>query len=184
MTSSEIVGTHSALHRSDRATRDELVLEHLPVVNAIARNLASRLPSSVDAGDVYGAGIAGLIDAAERLDVNREVRFRTYAEVRVRGAIRDYLRSLSWAPRRVHSRVRELARAKQAIEESNGRSGTAPELAQAMGMTLDQYHALMLEINAIDIHSGDELWNDEVEGRLNTCVADRADDPSAEMERK
>lgn len=159
-------------------------MAHLPVVTSIARRMLAKLPASVDPDDIHSVGVGGLMDAAERFDCTRAVRFRTYAEVRIRGAMLDYLRSLSWVPRRLHGQARELERVRSAFEGTAGRSGTVSELAEAMGMTLEQYHLLVSEIDAIDLQHGSELWNDDGENPLNLLAADQASDPLMEIERK
>jgi RNA polymerase sigma factor FliA len=159
-------------------------MEHLPVVTSIARRLVTKLPPSVCADDIHSVGVIGLIDAAERFDSNRGARFRTYAEVRIKGAMLDYLRSLSWAPRRLHSRARELDRARTSIEQATSRNATVSELAEAMGMTIEQCHMLLLEISSIDLQNSDELWGEDSENRLGSLVADQTSDPSVEIERK
>jgi RNA polymerase sigma factor FliA len=166
------------------SSRDQLILEHMPVVTSIAQRLLTRLPASVEADDIHSVGIIGLIDAAERFDAGRAVKFRTYAEVRIKGAMLDYLRSLSWAPRRLHRQVRELNQARTAIEGTNGRGATINELAEAMGVSVEQYHTLMLEISSLDLQNHDELCEAENGHRTTELVAGQASDPSRELERK
>jgi RNA polymerase sigma factor for flagellar operon FliA len=165
-------------------SRDELVLEHLPVAKTIARRLLMKLPPSVDADDIYSAGITGLLDAAERFDTSRDIKFRTYAEARIRGAILDYLRSLSWAPRRVHSQARELARARVAFEGAAGRSGTGAELAEVMGLSLEQYHLLVSEINQTELQNSEDLWIDESGRGASLLNQHPSSDPVREFEQK
>lgn len=164
--------------------RDELVLEHLPVVMSIANRFLTTLPPSVDVDDIRSAGILGLIDAAEKFDMTRSIRFRTYAEVRIKGAMLDYLRSLSWAPRRLHSQTRELNRVRTEVESAKGCRASATELADAMGRTLEQHHRLRREILALDIQNSDDLWMDE-DGKCGSPpVADPAMNPAVELERQ
>src|SRR6185436_20531770 len=102
---------------SDWTSRDTLVLDNLSVVGMVVRRLARKLPPSVEIDDVQSAGILGLMDAAQKYDSTRGARFRTYAELRVQGAILDYLRSLSWAPRGMHRRAREIEVARSVVEQ-------------------------------------------------------------------
>jgi RNA polymerase sigma factor for flagellar operon FliA len=168
----------------DQTTRDRLILEHLPVAASIAQRFLTKLPSSVEADDIHSVGVMGLIDAAERFDSSRAVKFRTYAEVRIKGAMLDYLRSLSWAPRRVHRQVRELAEVRNSIEGVNGRQATISELAEAMGVSLEQYHALLLEISAMDLRNSADLWEEEGSGSFRHLAAEQGNDPSVDFERK
>lgn len=177
--------TESEPLRSEAKTsRDALVLEHLPVVRSIAQRLLVKLPSSIDVDDMCSVGVTGLIDAAERFDANRPVKFRTYAEVRIKGAMLDYLRSLSWVPRRLHGQARELQRARQALEAHAGRNATVSELAEALGLSMEQYHLLIAEISVMDLQSSDELWGNDGGERANQPVADPLHNPLSEVERK
>src|ERR1043166_5688092 len=88
--------------------REQLVEEHYSLVKYIATRLSAKLPPSIEVDDLVGAGVLGLIDAAEKFDVSRGIRFRTYAERRIRGAILDHLRSLDWAPRSLRRKAREI----------------------------------------------------------------------------
>jgi RNA polymerase sigma factor FliA len=168
----------------EQTSRDQLIMENMPVVNFIAQRLLMKLPPSVEADDIHSVGVIGLIDAAERFDAGRAVKFRTYAEVRIKGAMLDYLRSLSWAPRRLHQSVRELNQARTTIEGASGRQATVSELAEAMGVTVEQYHRLLLEISSIDLRSSDEFGGEERRDRFAHLVADQTNNPSVAMERK
>jgi RNA polymerase sigma factor FliA len=166
------------------SSRDQLIMEHMPVVTSIAQRLLTRLPASVEADDIHSVGLIGLIDAAERFDAGRAVKFRTYAEVRIKGAMLDYLRSLSWAPRRLHRQVRELNHLRSTIEGTSGRNATINELAGAMGVSVEQYHTLMLEISSLDLRNHEEFSEAEAGHRATELVAGQASDPSKELERK
>src|SRR5438128_7043177 len=83
------------------AERDQLIESHLPLVKFLACRIASKLPSHISVEDLVSAGVIGLIDAAEKFDGAREVQFKTYAEIRIRGAMLDSLRRSDWAPRRL-----------------------------------------------------------------------------------
>jgi RNA polymerase sigma factor for flagellar operon FliA len=190
MALTKIAGGQTSAHQAayspggfEQSLRDQLIMEHMPVVTSIAQRMLTKLPSSVEADDIYSVGIIGLIDAAERFDAKRAIKFRTYAEVRIKGAMLDYLRSLSWAPRRLHRQVRELNQARTTIEGTNGRNATINELADAMGVTVEQYHLLMLEINSIDLRNSDEQAEED-SNRSAQFVAGPASDPSTELERK
>src|SRR5262249_17351457 len=121
------VPTHTEKYCETRSL-NSLVLENLPIVSMVVQRLAPKLPRSIDRDDVRSAGILGLIDAATRFDPMRSVRFRTYAEVRVRGAVLDYLRSLSWAPRGLHQKAREIEAARNAIETRTQRRASITEI--------------------------------------------------------
>lgn len=168
----------------EQISRDQLIMESMPVVTSIAQRLLLKLPPSVEADDIHSVGVIGLIDAAERFDAKRAVKFRTYAEVRIKGAMLDYLRSLSWAPRRLHYRVRELNQVRTTIEGATGRNATVAELVEAMGITVEQYHRLLLEISSINLRNSDEMGEQESSDSIAHLVADQTSDPSVAIERK
>src|SRR5215831_15917505 len=144
-------------NRSSVADRDKLVLENLVVVERVVGRVASRLPASIERDDLHSVGMLGLITAAERFDDSRAVRFKTYAEVRVRGAMIDYLRSMSWAPRSLFRRIRQVDEARRSVENRALRSATASEVAGQLGMSSVAYDALMNEIQRIDVSQVDLL---------------------------
>ena len=118
--------------------RQRLVEETLPLVSKVAAAVGSRLPHSVEMSDLTQAGVLGLLDAADRFDREKGVRFRTYAELRVRGAILDSLRSLDWVPRSLRRKRRELQQAESSLEAKLGRKPTEEELASKMGLSLEE----------------------------------------------
>jgi RNA polymerase sigma factor for flagellar operon FliA len=169
--------------RSSAADRDKLVLENLAVVERVVGRVASRLPASIDRDDLHSVGMLGLITAAERFDQSRSVRFKTYAEVRVRGAMIDYLRSMSWAPRSLFRRIRQIDEARRALENQSLRTATASEVAGQLGMTSDAYDALMREIQRVDVSQVDSLEDEHPISVANRATGPEAD-PSVHLERK
>ena len=120
----------------------EMVDHSLPSVRYLANRIASRLPAHVDVEDLVQVGLVGLLQSADRYDPDRGVKFQTYANRRVEGAMLDYLRSLDWRPRSVRRRSREFGQAVSAAEQRLGESASQEELAQEMGVTaaeLDQW---------------------------------------------
>jgi RNA polymerase sigma factor for flagellar operon FliA len=169
--------------RSAAADRDRLILENLPVVERIVGRVAARLPASIDRDDLHSVGILGLINAAERFDHSRAVRFKTYAEVRVQGAMIDYLRSNSWAPRSLFRRMRQVDEARRSIENQAMRSATASEVARQLGLTTGAYDALVNEIQRVDVNQAD-LLDEEQAGSLFKRATGPEADPSVHLERK
>ena len=159
--------THTDGNRagSELAGRNELVMTNLSVVSRVMKRTIARLPRSVEADDVWSAGVLGLIDAAQKFDGTREVRFRTYAETRVRGAMLDYLRSLSWAPRGLHRAEKEIVRAREVVERRTCRDATAPEIADEMGISLEDCHRLLARVSRIDWSDSDELREEIADDR-------------------
>ena len=120
----------------------EMVDNSLPGVRYLANRIASRLPAHVDVEDLIQVGMVGLLQSVDRYDPDRGVKFQTYANRRIEGAMLDYLRSLDWRPRSVRRRGRELEQAMASAEQRLGESASQEELAEEMGVSaaeLDQW---------------------------------------------
>ncbi len=117
------------LKRRSSSARDHLIVSYAPLVKFVAGRVGAGLPASVDPGDLVSSGVLGLIDAIERFDPQRGVKFETFATPRIRGAIYDGLRELDWVPRSVRSRAREVERAINEFEARHGHAPTDEELA-------------------------------------------------------
>ena len=136
--------------------REALIMDHLPKVKYIADRIAAKLPPSVERDDLYGAGVIGLIDAVERFDAARGIAFTTFAELRVRGAILDNLRSLDWASRSSRRRSREIQTAHFELEQQFGRPATEEEIAEQMKISVDELRRSLQEIRGLQITNLDE----------------------------
>jgi RNA polymerase sigma factor FliA len=123
------------LKRKNNASRDHLIVHYSPLVKFVAGRVGAGLPSSVDSGDLVSSGVFGLIDAIERFEPDRGVKFETFAAPRIRGAIYDGLRQLDWVPRSVRSRARDVERAFAELEARRGRAPSDEELAEHLGIT-------------------------------------------------
>jgi RNA polymerase sigma factor for flagellar operon FliA len=133
--------------------RDVLIAEHVSLVKYLASRVSAKLPPSIEADDLVGAGMLGLIDAAEKFDATRGIRFRTYAERRIRGAILDHLRSLDWAPRSLRRRARELESAQSKLERVHGRAVEGAEVAEYLDMNIEDFQSLVSDINSVQMTS-------------------------------
>jgi RNA polymerase sigma factor for flagellar operon FliA len=151
--------TASAGRRSTAFDRDALVEAHLPQVRFIADRLAAKLPPSVDREDLIGAGVLGLLDAVDKFDPGRGVQFKTYAEMRVRGAMLDSLRSLDWAPRSIRQRAREVEAAYRQIERDRGRPAEEEEVVAMLGISTKEFHTLLTDLRGLTILGLE--WGDE-----------------------
>jgi RNA polymerase sigma factor for flagellar operon FliA len=121
---------------------DELVRSHLPLVGHLVREMLSRLPSHVSREDLVSAGMAALATAAQNFDPERGIPFGGFATTRIRGALLDELRGLDWASRSVRSRARRLENTQQQLTATLGRTPTPAELAEAMGVAIDEIKAV------------------------------------------
>jgi len=127
------------------ASPEALLAAYQPLLGAIAKQLHGALPTSVELDDLIQWGQVGLLHAISRYSENRNVKFATYAKFRIRGAMLDGLRELDWAPRRVRVETRRRAVAQAKFEASHGRAATESELADALGMSLDEYRERQMQ---------------------------------------
>lgn len=142
-------------------TREEIVHKYLHLVKYVAGRISVNLPPNVELNDLINDGILGLIDAIEKYDDARGVKFETYAITRINGAILDALRSLDWVPRAVRQRARELERAHQQLEVELGRVPTEDELAGKLGISLKELDTLMQRVRGTAVLSLEEFLPNE-----------------------
>ena len=143
--------------------RESIIKEFAHVVKAMAYRLAYRLPAYMDVEDLVSVGIMGLMDAMEKYDPNREAKFKTYAEFRIRGAMLDEIRSMDWIPRSVHERVTLLQRTHTRLLTKLGRPPTDEEIAAEMKLSpaeLDEFlvrsrGAVLISLDDINLHEPD-----------------------------
>ena len=164
-----------------RARREELVEAHLSQVKFIAERLAAKLPPSVDLDDLMGAGMLGLLDAVDKFDPNKGVMFRTYAEMRVRGAMLDSLRDLDWAPRSMRRRAREIEAAYAEAERTRGRS-TDADVASVLGISVNEFQTLLGQLRGLTVTALDAIEEEE-NGRNQPLASDASQTPLAVYER-
>ena len=172
----------------DQELRDRLILTYAPLVKFVAGRVGASLPAHVDEQDLVSYGLLGLIGAIERFDPSREIKFETFAMARIRGAIIDELRSLDWVPRSVRSRAREIERAMLDLENRFKRPPSDEEVANEIGITVDEFQDSLTAISRSSVAALDELWTISSSGGDTVALIDtlqdpNADDPSTEMSR-
>ncbi|MDH5358946.1 MAG: RNA polymerase sigma factor FliA [Gammaproteobacteria bacterium] len=150
---------------------ERLVTEHAPLVKRLAYHLVGRLPSSVMVDDLIQAGMIGLLDAARQYDPTQGASFETYATIRVRGSMIDELRRNDWAPKSVHKKQRDVAAAIKIVEARTGRDARDTEVAEEMGMDLDDYFQILQDTNSARLFSLDVVDANE-ESFINTISDD------------
>ena len=123
------------------ANRDQLIQEHAHLVDKIAKRIIARLPSNVELDDLKSVGIIGLIDAIEKYSDDKGNHFRVYAEIRIRGAIMDELRSQDWVPRSVRDRQNLIKKEYQKLSQHLGRSPSDQEMADGLEMSLEDFQS-------------------------------------------
>ena len=169
--------------------REQLILHYVPLVKYVAGRVAIGLPANVDFDDLVSYGVFGLVDAVEKFDPGRGIKFETYAVARIRGAVIDGLRAIDWIPRSVRQKAKELEQTIAELEARLGRPATDREVSDSLGLTIEQYHELLAEVKGIALASLDEIWagegDDDGTGgvRFGEMIEDSAsEDPSLTVE--
>jgi RNA polymerase sigma factor for flagellar operon FliA len=165
---------------ADQGTRERLILHYSPLVKYVAGRVGVGLPPNIEQADLVSYGIFGLIDAIEKFDISRAIKFETYAISRIRGAIIDELRAIDWIPRSVRYKAREVERAYASLEGELHRSPTEPEVAARLGMTLDELHAVFSQVSYVNVVALDELLTVGGEKGDKLSLVDTLEDTKAE----
>ena len=167
--------------QGDERARERLVVAYSPLVKFIAGRMASGLPSHVEEADLISYGLLGLIGAIQRFDLERDIKFETFAVARVKGAIIDELRSLDWVPRSVRARARDVERANAELEAQLQRAPTDEEMAAKLHLEVDEFNDSLLEIANSSVLALDDLWTfaDPEGGGGQISVLDTIQDPNA-----
>jgi len=139
--------------------REAIILRYAPLVKYVAGRVAIGLPSNVEFDDLVSFGVFGLMDAIEKFDPSRGIKFETYAIARIRGAVLDGLRSNDWVPRSVRQKARELERTCAELENRLGRTATDQEISEAMQLSVHEFYQLLSEVSCTTLTSLDELWS-------------------------
>jgi RNA polymerase sigma factor FliA len=171
-----------------RKQREQLVLTHLPLIRFIAHRIAMRLPKWIDSNDLINTGVLGLLDAASKYDVAHNVQFKTYAELRIRGAILDSLRRSDWAPRSLRQKERLLERTTGELSKKLGRQAEDREIAHALGLKLVGYQRMLDEVKGLTFGSFQPVVMNEKDGGegkdlIEFLPASESSDPHLTCER-
>jgi RNA polymerase sigma factor for flagellar operon FliA len=176
------------MKRLEARRREQLIRQYAELVRVIVSRIAGHLPEWVDREDLVSAGILGLIKAIDRFDPSRGVKFETYATPVIRGEIMETLRAKDWVPRGVRRRARELAKAVSELELQLGRPPTAEENAAYMGISLEEYEAILMDTSRAALLSFEEVFSEGEERPRNAHrlaeVAEVGSDPLAALERE
>lgn len=136
---------------------DNIVTRHAALVKRIAFHLINRMPDSVQVDDLIQAGMVGLLEAASHFDASQGASFETYAGIRIRGAMIDEIRRLDWTPRSVHRKYRAVSEAIRVIENRKGADATDVEIAEEMGISLSEYHQILVDSSSARVFSMEAL---------------------------
>jgi RNA polymerase sigma factor FliA len=177
------VGQEITVERT-AAEREQLILEHLSQVKLIARRIHDRLPLSVSIDDLISTGVVGLIAAIDRYDSRHDVKLKTYAEYKIRGAILDSLRGLDWAPRQQRRRSKLIESAIASLEQDLKRMPTEEEIAQFLGLSVDEYYEWLSDARGMTLGSLENAGTEDEGCDLLRYLADSDENwPSQILER-
>lgn len=168
-------------------TKEAIILKYSHLVKYVAGRVSIGLPSNIEFDDLVSYGIFGLIDAIDKFDQSRGIKFETYAIARIRGSILDELRKNDWIPRSIRQKAKELERTYAEMENRFGRSATDYEMCEALNMNIEDFHHLLSEVSCTTLNSLDELWithtGDEDAVRLLDLIrSNEDDDPLFQLE--
>jgi RNA polymerase sigma factor for flagellar operon FliA len=155
-----------------KPSRDQLIMTYYPMVYRVARRMAARYPSSVDVDDLVSIGTMGLIDAAERFDLDLSTSFAGYARIRVQGAIVDALRKADWVPRSVRNRNRNITQARTLLQTRLGRAPSRDELAEELDLQPEALENYNRDANIMTLVSMEESRADSDQRISDTLKSD------------
>jgi RNA polymerase sigma factor for flagellar operon FliA len=181
----EIESAVATLWREYKSTgeerlRERLILHYSPLVKYVAGRVGVGLPPNIEQADLVSYGIFGLIDAIEKFDLERAIKFETYAISRIKGAIIDELRSIDWIPRSVRYKAREVEKAYAALEARLHRTPTEAEVAQELGIALEDLHHIFSQVSFVNVVALDELLTAGGEKGDKLSLVDTLEDTKAE----
>ncbi|MCG6143087.1 RNA polymerase sigma factor WhiG [Leptospira bandrabouensis] len=151
----------------DAEIRSYLVEKYSPLVKHVAGRIAIGMPQNVEFEDLVSYGVFGLLDAIEKFDPSREIKFKTYAMTRIRGSIFDELRSVDWIPRSIRQKAKQLENIIAMLENKEGKKVEDEEIAKELGVSMEEYNSLLAKLSGTSLVSLNDIWflgdeNDEV----------------------
>ncbi len=168
--------------------RENTLMQYLPLVKYIAGRIAIGLPKSVELDDLINAGVVGLIEAYGNYDPSKNVKFESFASMRIRGAILDELRAIDWAPRSTRAKSREMERSIAELQNKMGRSPTDQQIAENLDVSLDDLYKLLDDLSSTTLLSLDELTYGSADDKpvplLDTLQSQDKSDALTDLERE
>lgn len=159
--------------------------DYLPLVKYIVGRMQVKLPPFMDQEDLISSGIFGLLDAIEKYDPARGIKFETYATLRIRGAVLDAVRKANWAPRSTYEQLKNYNRTLQQLEQKYGREVSEQEIADEMAVSLEEINRILMDVNTLSVESLDNFFLTSEEGQLtlgDTVEDEDSADPEKEYE--
>ncbi|MBW2088218.1 MAG: FliA/WhiG family RNA polymerase sigma factor [Deltaproteobacteria bacterium] len=158
--------------KKDEKLKEELVLKYAPLVKNIAERMAVRLPPHICKEELIGPGVLGLFDAIKKFDSRREIKFRTYANLRIKGAMLDELRKMDWISRSIRRYIHRIEDAMRSLHLKLGREPDDFEVAEEMGVDIDSYHRMTMKAQGSGLLSLDEIMLDGKAPKISRQVSD------------
>jgi RNA polymerase sigma factor for flagellar operon FliA len=162
--------------------QQELVIKHADLVKRIAYHLVSRMPPNVEVDDLIQSGMIGLLDAAKHYSATKGANFETYAGIRIRGAMLDEVRKSDWTPRSVHRNMREMANVVRKIENDKGMDASPIDIAQGLGVSIEEYHKLVQDAACCRLFSFDQVGSTDDESSPADHARDERPGPFEHIE--
>ena len=171
----------------DPKIREAFVIQYSPLVKYVAGKVAMSMPQNIEFDDLVGYGVFGLLDAIEKFDPSRDIKFKTYAVTRIRGAIYDELRSIDWVPRSIRQKAKELETTYLKMENRLGRAATDEEIAREMSISIQELNQLYIKISSTTLISTNDPWcpndDDEKVSIMETLESPNSLNPDVIVER-
>ncbi len=145
------------LKTRDQDLREKIIVEYAPLVKVVAGRLSMYLGYNVEYDDLVGYGVFGLIDAIDKFDLTKDVKFETYASLRIRGSILDQIRKMDWIPRTVRQRQKKIEQAIKDVEGETGKAATDQDIAKKLGISDDEYAEWQAQMAVTNVVSLDEF---------------------------
>jgi RNA polymerase sigma factor FliA len=142
----------------DPEWQEQVVLQYAPLIKYIASRMAMRLPPHISIDDLISSGMIGLLDAIQKFDPRKNIHFKTYAEFRIKGSILDELRMLDWIPRSVRKKTSSVEKAYAELQRELGRPAEPEEVAESMGLSLEEFYHLLDETKGVSVLDIDAIW--------------------------
>lgn len=166
----------------DAKAREHLIIHFAPLVKFVAGRVGGKLPPNVETADLMSYGLFGLIDAIEKFEPERGIKFESYAMTRIRGAIIDELRALDWIPRSIRSKARQIEQAFAALESKLHRSPSDEELAAELDVSMGELQQTFSQLSTVNVIALDELLGGEGLTFAETLADTEAVDPAMSAE--
>jgi RNA polymerase sigma factor for flagellar operon FliA len=172
------------LKTKDKEIKEQLIVEYSQLVKFVAGRLSMYLGNNVEYDDLCGYGIFGLIDAIDKFDLDKGVKFETYASLRIRGAILDNIRKMDWIPRSIRKKQKSLQTAAKELESILGRQATDAEIAQELDISMDEYYKWTDQTKALALTSLEEYVEQGGESHMSMTAKSAYEQPETAAEKK